>query len=361
MKKIKLKELLRQFKEEDIIVGLDIPAFQEDYQTIVDKKTSVFIQIFMFLAASFAAGFFLSFLGIAGYLESESILIILGLAFMIGGVLAPYLSKQEKSIESIAMALLMVGATLFTAGLLYNNGRNEHSAIYIWLFLSIIIMIIAASHLQKFMAIICANLCVLYLLWDFSIPIGFNFLVGINALILTAFWLKETVILEEFKRLAVWSESIVNGCSVSMLIILCFSYTDVIYSYRATYSIYWWISSIFLIALVLWVLNDTLDLIQEKKNKVLVLATVGLALLLLVAAPGIIAGVLLLLLGIYTSYSMFAGKGILAIFIFTTIFYYNMNTTLLLKSLLMVASGLVFLAIGYALYRVQTQAKIEKV
>ena len=38
--------------------------------------------------------------------------------------------------------------------------------------------------------------------------------------------------------------------------------------------------------------------------------------------------------------------------VFTVMFYYNLNTTLLMKSLLMVGAGIIFLAIGYALKRI---------
>lgn len=352
---IELAELLEVYKTEGINPQLDVKVFQEDYKRQEKNKTSVLIQTLIFVGSLLTAGFFLGFLAIAGLFDSGAPMLGMGVFFILISIVVPYVANQSTNIEPFGMALMIVGAILFAAGFTFNSHRFE-SFLWVSLVLSIFIGIVAGSQLQKFSAIVCFNLCAYWIIWDLRIQIMFNFLILINALIITVGWLKETEVLSAYPKIGQWYSPILNAGSISMLGLLSGS----VNTYRDSYweeaeligNSYWWVAALLLIALVLWALNETLELVGELSKRIPILIGTGIALLLLTQAPGIVGGILLLFLGVYSGYKLFVAQGILAIFFFTVLFYYNLNTSLLVKSILMLGAGILFLAIGAAIKRV---------
>lgn len=351
--KIELADLLTTYKEEGINPKLDLNTFQADYKRIEENKTSILIQVLIFIGALLTASFFLVFLGIGGLFDSALALLALGVVITLASIGIPYAASQNTNVEPFAMALMIIGTSLFSAGFV---GRFSDFQPFLWasLFLSFFISIVAGSHLQKFAAIVCFNVCAYWLIWDFKFLIAFNFLILFNAVIVAVAWLKETTVLSTYPQLGQWYTAIINACSISMLGLLVGSVnlSDHYYGQEELSVSYWWISALLLIALVLWALNETLDLVGETAKKIPILLGTGIALLFLIKAPGIIGGILLLFLGVYAGYNLLIGQGILAIFFFTVLFYYNLNTTLLFKSILMLSAGLLFLGLGMAIKRV---------
>jgi hypothetical protein len=353
--KIELTELLESYKEEGINPKLNVETFKVDYKQLEDNKTSILIQVLIFIGALLTASFFLAFLGIGGLFDSESAMLAFGVVITIASIVIPYAASQNTNVEPFAMSLMIIGTILFSAGFI---GRSSNFESFLWvsLVLSFFITIVAGSHLQKFAAIVCFNLCAYWLIWDLKIQVAFNFLILLNAVIVTIAWLKETEVLSTYPQLGQWYSAIINACSVSMIGLLVGSVnlSKYYYSYgeEVVVSSYWWVSALLLIALVLWTLSETLDLVGEKAKKIPILIGTGIGLLLLIKAPGIIGGILLLFLGVYAGYNLLIGQGILSIFFFTVLFYYNMNTTLLFKSILMVSAGLLFMGLGMGIKRV---------
>jgi hypothetical protein len=360
--KIELAALLEIYKEEGVNPKLDLNRFQADYKRLENNKTSILIQVLIFIGALLTAAFFFGFLGVIGLFDSSGAMLVIGLVITFISLAVPYLSNQSNTIEPFAMALMIVGTSLFSAGFL---GSFFNFLPFLWasLAVSFLIAIVAGSHLQKFAAIVCFNLCAYWIIWNLRIQIAFNFLILLNAAILTIGWLKEATVLTAYPRLGQWYSAILNGCAISMIGLLLGSANLSKYYYRYEEEVvggsYWWVSALLLITLVLWALSETLDLIGERAKKIPILIGTGLALLLLIKAPGIVGGILLLFLGVYAGYHLLVGQGVLAIFFFTVLFYYNMNTTLLFKSVLMVSAGLLFLALGAAIKRVYDKHNVE--
>ncbi len=347
-----LKDLLIAFKEEGIDPQLNLKKLREEYAVAKDNKAPVLVQVLMFIGSLIAAGFFLGFLGLCQFFESEILILILGVIITAGAIAIPYISKQNSSTEPLSLAALIVGSILIVIGYLSLGNFSTTVSLIISLLLSLVILFISASHLQKITAVYASNLSLFCLILDAEFMIGFNFLVLINASVVTFLLLKEPQVLSSQSRLGQWYDAILNGCSVSLIAVLIFSVNNRMYfDPQSMNTSFWWISSLLLIALVLWTLYETLELLGIKKQKIPLLVGVGIALMILIQAPGIISGILLLFLGLFSGYRIFSGQGILAIFFFTLMFYYNLNTTLLFKSMLMVGAGILFLALGYGIKR----------
>lgn len=354
--KAELVELLEFYEAEGIHPKLDLKEFKIDYERLEENKTSILIQVLIFIGALLTAGFFLVFLGIAGLFNSGAAMLAFGVVITIASIVVPYAASQNANAEPFAMALTIVGVTLFSVGFM-NQFSNFRPFLWACMILALFIAIIAGSNLQKFAAIVCFNFCAYWIVWDMGIPIVFSFLILLNAIVVTVGWLKEAEVLSTYPQLGQWYVSIINGCSISMIGLLVGSvnfskkyYLD--YGEEVIYNNYWWISALFLIVLVLWALNETLDLVGAQAKKTPILIGTGIALLLLIKAPGILGGILLLFLGVYAGYRLLIGQGIVAIFFFTVLFYYNLDTSLLFKSILMLSAGLLFLGLGIAIKRV---------
>lgn len=357
-----LANLLAFYKEEGVNPQLNLEAFRKSYQHLKEKKTPILVQLLMFIGALLGAGFLLGFLALTGIFETAAVLIIFGIVIMIIGLAIPFQSDQAVAVEPISMAFLMIGCTLFAVGFNMYGYDNFIAFLVVSLLISMGVLIVAASHLQKISAVFCANLCAYWLIWEMNIGVGYNFIILLNAAVVTIACLREPYLLAQAPKLGQWYTAILNGCSVSMIMVLTGSVNaSQSYHWRNVEinPSYWWLSSLLLVGLVLWALNETLDLFNETTKKIPILIAVGLALLILIKAPGIIAGILLLFLGIYGRYYLFAIQGILAIFFFVGMFYYNMDATFLFKSVLAISAGLIFMGLGYAIKRVH-DAQITK-
>lgn len=360
-KKVGLEDLLKILKEEGINPNFNVDAFNKDYERQQGSNRLILLQVLTFLGALLGAGFFLLFLAVAGGLESEAVLLFLGVLGLGLAVAIPYISKENAMVEPLALAILIVGGGLFMAGLGSLIWQEYQLLLWIGIIVSGVILVVSASHLQKVSAVLTFNCFCLALVTEWRLSIGFSFLVLLNAAVITTLWLKETAILEAVPKLGQWYAAIVNGCSISMLGIIYFFMNLPIYWYEEDWgNSYYWMSSILLVALVVWVLYEALDWFKVESQQLPILIGTALAMFILVKAPGIIAGILLLLLGLLVGYYLFVIQGIVAIFFFTVLFYYNLNSSLLMKSALMIGAGVLLGAMGYGLKQLYNRENLAE-
>jgi hypothetical protein len=348
-----LHNLLEQYTATGKKHAVNSSEFKSAYEHLNNRKVPILLQVLMFIGALLAACFFILFLGLIGFLESELSMLVLGVFFATIALFLPYLSQQKTAIEPLGMALLIAGASLFVAGCSDLLSNKYLLFLYLVLALSLFVAVVSASHLQKTAAILCTNLSLVLLIYEGGQLFLMNLLILFNATTLCYMVLQEPTLLAKKTSLTKWMITLMNGFSFALLGHLCVFVNSPLVQEGSRYldSSYAWVSSLGLTVLVLWVLHRILSKINANKHRTALLIATGVALLFLLKAPGIIAGLLLLLLGYYGFY-LYVGQGIMALFSFSVLFYYNLNTTLLVKSLLMVLAGLLFLAIGIYIKKV---------
>lgn len=354
---ILISQLFEKIKADGIYPQLDGEAFDKamlDYQS---KKTPLIIQVLIFLGALLSAGFFLGFLAMAGIFSTQGSMLLFGVVFTILGLVIPYISKQEATTEPFALSSIILGHILVAAGLQDWMTFSFDSVLWTAFFLELLFFAISISPIQKFLSWMAANLSFMGLLGIHDLSAGFNFLVILNAVPMALLLLKEPqLITTSARKFNTWHITLISAFAASLLIVLMLSVNANPYRYGIDgIAWHWIISSLVLIGLALWTLHETLKKIGEVERANTIVLIVALALLPMLKAPGIIAGILLLLLGMYSNFKVFAGLGILAIFFFTGMFYYNLMTSLLLKSLLMFGSGAIFLAVGLGIRKLLPQ------
>lgn len=117
----------------------------------------------------------------------------------------------------------------------------------------------------------------------------------------------------------------------------------------------WWWSASGLALLLLYVAYQILrDLGWSPRSPVGLWAVAAVALLLVPAygTPGILAAVIMLLLGYWRGSSLLLGMATLFLLFFLSAYYYNLDITLLNKSYILLGTGGVLLALRFGLRRV---------
>lgn len=340
-----IQHLFDALNANDRISQDSILSIQQEYIRTKENKAPVMIQLLSFVGALFGGIFFIGFLQLFNLLEIDAVRIFFGLIATLFALYIPYSMQQKTSFEPIAMALLIIGSILFISG--FDSGYKFIEYIYLLLIVAVVVVLSAASQLQKITAIFTINACLYLIIWDHQYFYFYGIVVLLNAIVLTACCLKETTLLAHTPKFVKWYPAILNGCSVSMIGMLVLTVNLYSGHERFIGGDYWWLVSLVLTALLLWVMKHTLELLKQNHLRLPVLLLTGLSMLLLIKAPAIIAGLLLLLVGLYAGYYLLVGQAIIAIFIGTCQFYYNLDTTLLVKSIYMIIAGLLFLTIGF--------------
>lgn len=153
--------------------------------------------------------------------------------------------------------------------------------------------------------------------------------------------LNEAKIITSKHFLATNYDSIKIGLIMILLISLGFiSSMSTMFSHVA----YPWVSSIAPICAILIFLKTLLVKldISEISNQVIIYFACLIVLILIASSPGIIGSILVLLLCFYTNYKTGAAIAMVSLLYFVSMFYYELGYSLLIKSEIMLASGVIF-------------------
>ena len=117
-----------------------------------------------------------------------------------------------------------------------------------------------------------------------------------------------------------------------------------------------WLSAVALMPMVMYVafvLQRPFNLISQGTNR-LILGLLLLVLILCGMAPSVLGAVLIILLGFGTNHRAGLAVGILALLYFVSQYYYDLNLSLLVKSGILLGSGLLLLLIYYLVFKKPT-------
>jgi hypothetical protein len=113
-----------------------------------------------------------------------------------------------------------------------------------------------------------------------------------------------------------------------------------------------WIATLLMTAVLAWASRQLLQRQDIAPHSGIGMAAIGAAVLaglISVAAPGVDIALLVLVLGFAAGNRILMGLGVLSLLGFISHYYYQLQQTLLIKSLVLAATGIVLLAIRWAL------------
>lgn len=324
------KELL--FKKENIL-----KAYQdkEDHQSLAIKILSVF-------GGSMSGVAFVGFLFLIDFFSSNEGLMIFGSFCIIGSV---FLNKATDKIiiDTISVTFYIIGFVLLGIGLM--DAINDESTIcLIFILIAICSLFVVQNYIFAFVSILMFNICIATLLTFNDLTLWIYVYTAIVATFLSFLFLNEAKILS--------LKNIISKLYEPLRSAFVFTFFSLfLYLNEAEFTsfsyIYFIIASVVIILAVLCVVYHLFKIlnIAETKHKALLLLATTILLTPTAYSPAISGAILIILLSFMVNYKTGLGLGIIAFIYFISMFYYDLQFSLLNKSIILFSSGILFLAI----------------
>jgi uncharacterized membrane protein len=297
------------------------------------------LSVFGGILASFA---FLGFLFTAGLYNSEAGQLVFGIICIAGSI---WINKTYDNIiiDTASVSIFITGFILLSFGF---NELNVNAGTICVLFaiIAFVSTVIAQNYMLSFISILIVNGSILMLIIFNGAYNLIHIYVSALALILAYFYLKEAKIITTNEALSKLYSPVRTGLTFSFLAGLAFLGKRGFFQISPNYI--WW-SSIIIILAVIYLLYKLFDILNITKirHKTLIYIFTALTLLPTVFSPAISGAILLILLSFAVNYRTGLVLGVIAFIYFITQYYYDLNFTLMTKSILLFSSGILFLVL----------------
>jgi hypothetical protein len=344
-----IKELLAYFPNtEDKPLVFDEAAIIAAYRESDDNKQSISIKILSVFGGILASFTFLGFLFITGLYNSDIGLLLFGAILIVVSI---GLNKAFNNIilDTISVSFFVIGFILIGLGLgQFYVSENKVSIIFI--VMAFISLIIVQNYILAFLSVLIINGCILMLIMSNN---AYNFIglyISVVSLVMVYFFLKEAQIITIGRAFSRLYEPVRIGLIFSLLSGLAFVCKRGLISVSANSL---GLSSVLIMSSIVYLIYLLLDVfkITETRYKIGICALTILMLLPTALSPAISGSMLIMLLSFWVNYKTGLALGIFSFIYFISQYYYDLNFTLLTKSMLLFSSGVLFLALYLFTYK----------
>ena len=322
----------------------DDERIQSEYDNQGGNSPKLAITVLTILGGILATILFTAFILILGFYKSGSSLLVLGLVFISAAIWINII-LDSLILNTFSISSFIIGYVLIGAGLM-EMGNYDNGIALTFMTVSLISLFLTQNQLISMVAIIMGIGSTLSLIVINDLfPLWHVFPIVLGVWVYLHYTL-EVNILHKRGRYAKLYNPLRIGLILSFLFALELSGDDWFAKYAATYD---WISSPIIIALVLLVGYKIIQLLEIRSKTKSIIILIGAALVLSTTAfaPGIAGSLLVLLLSFKTGHKTGFAVGLIAFIYFISRFYYDMDISLLYKSMLMITSGILFLIFFY--------------
>ncbi|MGJ8743373.1 DUF4401 domain-containing protein [Polaribacter sp.] len=318
----------------------DENAVFKEYELLLENKSSLAIKILSIFGGLLAMLAFLGFLGIAGLYNSESGLLLFGIGFI---VLAIWLNKvyDKLIIDTFSISIYIIGFAMLAIGLT-GLKVEENSIILLISAIAICSLCITQNYLLSLISILTIFGCCLSLIVSNKLYNLVHLYIAFTTLIMCYLFLNEAKIIVTHQKLSKLYNPVRIGLILSLLFGLVAIGKKNVLPIQENYL---WLSSIIMIMVILYLVSIIIKINQIKaiKSKILIYSLSFFILLSTVFSPAISGAILIMLLSFLVNYKTGVIIGIIAFIYFISQYYYDLNFTLLTKSILLFVSGVLFL------------------
>ena len=317
------------------LVNLHKKQQQHHPQTLPIKIISVFGGLLASLA-------FTGFLVVTNLYKSSPALIISGIICII---IALAISRQHHKIvlDTISVSSYITGLILLGLGL---NGLGIHDKMLylIYLALSGCVLAIVRNYILTFSSILVIHGSVLALIFAYHAYDFVHIYVSLLAMYLCYFFRQEAAIMSQRNTLSARYDPIRSSLFFSFLGGLILLGKEGLIALSPNYI---WITSMVCIAIMIYLITIILPILQITvvRQKILIYTLATLMLLPIALAPAIAGAMMLLLLSFLVNYRTGLVTSIIALIYFISQYYYDLDFTLLTKSILLCLTGILFLIV----------------
>jgi len=302
---------------------------------------------------------FFIFFHIAGFLNNAQMSLFTGFILICLTVIIHYFNKKILFVNHLNLALNYTGQiVLFNGIALYTNGLKIPSICL--LLIQIVLSIIYNEKILRFICVIIATISMILILYSFKLFQDIHIIIFLLSLTVTLIWTFEKKILLN-KYLVDLYKPFSYGFAISLLLVLIFSVLPEIDEFSRVK----WLYSSFLLSIILILLEaHLLNNNKIKLSSMLSLLTFFSSLIicaLFYKSPGIIGAFIILLISFNALDRLLTGISILFLTAFFIIFYYNLEISLLSKSISLMCSGLFLLFIRFIWLKYFYILKEEKI
>jgi len=320
--------------------------FQEDAITKAYEKSndhqSLAIKILSIFGGIMASQAFLGFLFLTGLYDSNVGMLVFGLLLIAGAI---WINKQYDRIiiDTMSVFFYIIGFVLVGMGL-SGMDFDENMVIIIIMILAFIPLGIIQNYILSFVSIITVLGGFMTLIIANDHYDLMHLYVSVLAILLTYIYLNEAKILSQYRKYG----ALYNPLRIAMifsfvsglLVLGIKDWVPLAYNYI-------WLSSIVIIGAILFVLSVIFK-IFESRSKNYRIGIYSCCLLLLAPtalSPAISGSILIIMLSFLVNHKTGFVVGVIAFLFFISRYYYDLNFTLLTKSILLLASGVLFIAL----------------
>ncbi len=321
--------------------------FEADLIRANAAPTSWIIRIVTMLGAWISAACFFGVISLMGIFDSPMAITILGIVLTAVAIFAFQTVNQKVFTIPYALTASITGQICIGYGLTgWLNLSDMDLLLWVGIGIQVLMFILSKNHVQRFITVLVVNLLGVGLLFSNKLYEGIHWITGLNALIFTALILGEEIVLSRYKKLIAAFDSLNAGTAFSFLLLTFIRLGELTFSFREISIRFWWISAAFILMCLIGVIYKISLDFEWNPVKTIPLCLIFVPFLW--GYSGILGGVLMLAVGYYHKNLWFIVMGVLALGVFISVFYYNLQLTLWTKSLILIGSGILFL-VGWKL------------
>jgi len=336
-----LREVFSQLTEE----GLAKPLGEE---TAVPMPAEAhgsslpwFVNLFIGIAAWIAAILIVSFFFVIGIIDEESGAFAFGLVFCAIAIFVNRIGRRNIFWGQLSLAASLTGQALVVIGLTAILDEILPVVIVVAALETILIILHRDSVLRFISALVIASFFLFLIFEEDRSLISIHFFILALVFIVLCIRLFENHI--RFRSLDEMLFPVGSAFTVFMLGVLILPLMD-------EFNLRWEATAVILLGILFYILwRIGTDLGYSLRNPVVIALLIAAALLLIPAIrmPGLLAALIVLALGFWRNNQGYVWLAAVFLVFYIWAFYYSLEWTLLVKSLVLLASGLVLLGLRF--------------
>jgi hypothetical protein len=315
-------------------------AILNEYQNQQENKSSLAIKVLSIFGGFLATLAFLGFLAIAGLYDSELGLLIFGIGFIVSAI---WLNKEYDKliIDTFSISIYVTGFALFAFGLSEMKVDENVIAILIGI-IALCSLFITQNYILSFISVLAISGSFLTLIISNDLYGLIHLYIGVCTLLLTYLFLNEAKIISLNRKLS----KLYNPIRIGLITSLLFGLITIGKRHLIPISQnHIWFSSIVMIFIIIYLVYiiSRINEIESLKSKILIYSLSGLMLISTIFSPAISGAIIIVLLSFLVNYKTGLVIGVISFIYFISQYYYDLNFTLLTKSIILFSSGIVLL------------------
>lgn len=335
--------------------SFDQEAIEKEVFIEAAQFSNLAIKILSVIGGIFGSLFFLGFLFLMGLYETPIVAILFGVLLL---VMSLYIDRNETSVlvDTICISSFLIGGFLIGFGMADEISESENLLFIISIIISLVSFFLAKGYMLRLIGVLIFNASCLGLILENEINSAFHF----QVIFLLAGYISLSFFETKWITRNAFSNSIYKPLYSGFLVSFSFALFLLANSWKMEiYFLNSWISAAAIFLANLYSASKILEglMINDHRNKIFIYGLSLFIFLPTLLMPAVGGAILILLVSYHLRYRVGIVLGIIGLVYFGIQFYYDLNWTLLLKSVVLMISGGVFLLINYLHNKVFTNKK----